>query len=218
MGKTQAPCSLLAELCPCCLESTMPHARPWNPLLKRPPSPMICPRSGRSGHTPVPRGGRGQLLAGSMEGAQIRAQSQAWSPAQAPLLWTPPVPAAPLPVCAPFCIPSILLVNLMKADCTQSLRGPTLWLQEVKNPFPFLLAKVRAWGGHGAGAAPCLPGGSQAGVEPSLRLVESLNLAWPFTCKRNEPSGVLSPGSVGLKPAHPPVPGRTKFPLGLQPI
>ena len=99
-----------------------------------------------------------------------------------------------------------------------SMCPPTLWLQEVKNTFPFLLAEARAWGGHGAGVAPCLPGGSQAGLEPSLSLVESPNLAWPFTCKRNEPSGVLSPGSVGLKPAHPPVPGRTKFPLGLQPI
>lgn len=27
-------------------------------------------------------------------------------------------------------------------------------------------------------------------------------MAWPFTCKRNE-LGALSPGSVGLKPAHP---------------
>lgn len=140
------------------------------------------------------------------------------APRKPPLLWTPPVPAAPLPVCALFCIPSILLVNPMKADCVRSLRGPTLWLQEVKNTFPFLLAEARAWGGHGAGVAPCLPGGSQAGLEPSLSLVESPNLAWPFTCKRNVPSGVLSPGSVGLKPAHPPVPGRTKFPLGLQPI
>ena len=42
-GKKQAPCSLLAELCPCRREPTVPHARPWSPLLKRPPSPTVCP-------------------------------------------------------------------------------------------------------------------------------------------------------------------------------
>lgn len=50
---------------------------------------------------------------------------------------------------------------------------------------------------------PRLPGGSHTGVEASLSLMESPNTAWPFTCKRNELSGALSPGSVGLKPAHP---------------
>ena len=49
--------------------------------------------------------------------------------------------------------------------------------------------------------------GSHAGVEASLSLVESPNLAWPFTCSRKELSDTLSPGSVALKPAQPLFPG-----------
>lgn len=85
------------------------------------------------------------------------------APRKRPLLWTPAVPAAPSPVCTPFCIPSILLISPVKADCARSLRGPTFWLQEVKNPFPFLLAEARAWGGHGAGAPPSTRGKSHWG-------------------------------------------------------
>lgn len=85
--------------------------------------------------------------------------------------------------------------------------APLFWLKKVKNPLPFLLAEARAWDWAQSWSGPLSIRGRHAGVEASLSLVESPNLAWPFTCKRNELSDTLSPGSVALKPAQSLFPG-----------
>lgn len=68
------------------------------------------------------------------------------APLKPSLLWTPPVPPAPLPVCASFCVPSILLINPVKADRAR----PLVWshssgCRRSRTLFPFLLAEARAW-------------------------------------------------------------------------